>query len=190
MRTFLSVSGLLLSLVLPAAAQSAWTLEQLLSGLAARPSSEKRFTEQKTLNVLSEPLLLSGTLSYTAPNRLEKHVLTPNEEHYLVDGDSLLLENKSANLHRSFSLRNYPALWAFVESLRATLAGDAATLRRFYALQLTGGRQQWQLTLTPQQPGMAQVVSSIRIGGRADQVTRIEILENNGDRSLMMLEDR
>lgn len=172
------------------AADTPWSLDQLLAGFSARRSSDKRFTETKHLSVLSEPLQLSGTLSYAAPDHLEKHVLAPNEERYVVDGDTLLVENKSRNLHRSFALQSYPDIWAFVESFRATLAGDASTLRRFYTLELDGDRTKWQLTLTPLQASMLQAIASIRIQGHAAQITRIEIVETGGDRSVMQIEDR
>jgi outer membrane lipoprotein-sorting protein len=173
-----------------AAADAPWGLDQLLAGFSAQRSSQKRFTETKYLSVLSQPLQLSGTLSYVAPDHLEKHVLAPNEERYVVDGDTLLVENKSRNLRRSFALQSYPDIWAFVESFRATLAGNAATLRRFYALELSGDRGKWQLTLTPLQDSMLKAVAGIRIDGRADQITRIEIVEAGGDRSVMRIEDR
>ena len=179
----------LLCLALPATAAE-WTLEQLLSGFAARTSSDKRFTELKTLGILNEPLKLTGTLSYAVPGHLEKTIRTPNEERYVVDGDTLLVENKARNISRGISLQSQPAIWAFVESFRATLAGDAATLRRFYTLQLSGDRQKWELVLTPQQAGMAKMVSRIAIKGRADQIASIEIVEVNGDRSLMTIEER
>ena len=172
------------------AADSSWSVEQLMAALAARPTSDKRFTEKKTLSMLNEPLQLSGTLSYTAPNHLEKHIRTPYEERYIVDGDTLLVENTSKRLHRSFALQSYPEIWAFVESFRATLAGDTQALRRFYALQLSGEKQKWELVLTPLQASMLKAVASIRVSGRADQITSIEILETSGDRSLMTIEDR
>jgi len=172
------------------AAEPTWTLEQLMSGLATRPTSEKRFTETKTLSMLNEPLLLSGTLSYTAPSHLEKHIRTPYEERYVVDGDILLVENKSKNFQRSFALQSYPEIWAFVESFRATLAGDTQTLRRFYTLQLSGDKQKWELALTPLQPAMLKTIAGIRIKGRADQITSIAIVETSGDQSLMTIEDR
>lgn len=173
-----------------AAADAPWDLDQLMAGFSAQRSSEKRFTETKYLSVLSEPLQLSGTLSYVAPDHLEKHVRTPNEERYVVDGDTLLVENKSRNLRRSFALQSYPDIWAFVESFRATLAGDAQTLRRFYAVDLSGDRAKWELTLTPLQASMLRVVASIRIAGHAAQITRIDIAEAGGDRSVMHIENR
>mgnify|MGYP000097149963 CR=1 FL=1 len=172
------------------AANAGWGIDQLMAAFAAQPASEKRFTEKKYLSVLDQPLQLTGTLSYAAPDHLEKHVRTPNEERYVVDGDTLLVENKSKNLRRSFSLQSYPDIWAFVESFRATLAGDAQTLRRFYTLQLTGDQTEWELTLTPLQASMLKAVASIRIRGRAAQIVGIEITETGGDRSVMRIEDR
>lgn len=168
----------------------AWTIDRLMAAFAAQPSSEKRFTEKKYLSVLSEPLQLAGTLSYTAPDHLEKHVLSPNEERYVVDGDTLSVEDKSKNLQRSYSLQSYPDIWAFVESFRATLAGDTQTLRRFYSLRLAGDKGNWELDLTPLQPSMLKAITGIRIKGHGAQIVSIEIVEAGGDRSVMAIENR
>jgi len=84
-------------------------------------------------------------------------------------------------------LSDYPVIWAFVESIRSTLAGDLATLRRFYQVSLEGDEQQWRLLLKPVEPAMLEVVSDIRIGGSRDRVLSMEFIEANGDRSTMTI---
>ena len=78
-------------------------------------------------------------------------------------------------------------IWAFVESIRSTLAGDLPTLRRFYQLSLDGGERRWRLTLKPNEPGMQDVVSEIRISGDRSWINAIEIIETGGDRSVMTI---
>ena len=48
----------------------------------------------------------------------------------MVDGDKLTLENR-ARQRRTFALQDYPVLWGFVESIRATLGGDIGSARAF-----------------------------------------------------------
>lgn len=172
----------------PGAPTPAWGLEQLMNGLAQVKSGEVRFTEKKTSNLLDEPLVLHGTLSYSVPSHLEKHVTSPYDERYQVDGDTLLVENRSKHFRRSFSLRRYPSMWAFVESFRATLTGDLQTLQRFYDVKLEGGRDDWTLRLTPLDRQMARVVRDIRIAGSGRHIVRMEIDEVNGDRSVMRID--
>jgi hypothetical protein len=73
----------------------------------------------------------------------------------------------------------------FVESIRSTLAGDLALLRRLYQVELEGDERKWRLLLKPIDPRMQEVVSEIRIGGSRDWIGSIEFLEPGGDRSVM-----
>ena len=162
-----------------------WDLPQLMERMAQVPSSTASFTEKKYLAVLTAPLELSGKLAYSRPGRIEKHVLTPYDERMVVDGDNLTLEKKGEK--RSFALQSHPVAWAFVESIRATLAGDMALLQRFYRTALQGSKEAWWLTLEPQDAQMAGYVQSITISGSDNRVNSLEILETNGDKSVMTI---
>ncbi len=155
--------------------------------LAQVKSARAKFVERKHMAILNAPLESSGTLIYTAPGRLEKHTLAPRQESLVLERDQLTLENKVRNQRRTFGLQDHPVLWAFVESIRSTLAGDLATLSRFYQVTLDGSERQWRLTLKPVEAGMQNVVSEIRIGGSRNRVSTIEIIETQGDRSLMTM---
>lgn len=164
-----------------------WSLPQLMARLAAIKSSDRRFVEKKYSSLLSAPIEVRGTLKYVAPARLEKHAATPVEEALVVEGERLTLENRSKGLKRTLSLPEYPVVWAFVEGIRSTLAGDLETLKRFYTVRLEGGQRQWTLRLEPIEPQMAEIVQLIVIGGESDQIVTIEITEASGDRSVMTI---
>ncbi len=155
-----------------------------MAELAKVKRSQARFTERKYLKVLKAPLQSSGTLTYTAPDKLEKRTLKPKPEALLIDGDALTVETAEGKRH-TLKMQDYPVLWAFVESIRATLGGDAAKLERFYKVDLEGSRRAWQLFLAPRERSMSQVISQIRIGGAQGRIELIEVQETRGDRSVM-----
>ena len=167
----------------------AWGLEQLMHVLGQRDHGRASFTETKYLRLLSRPLTLKGTLSYQAPDRLEKRTLEPNEEILLVDGDRVTVEIPVRRIKRSFALQEHPVLWGFVESIRATLLGDGATLERFYHADLRGGPEGWRLSLKPIDARMAAVIGEIRIAGTGGSVSSVEILETRGDRSVIKIRE-
>jgi len=105
-----------------------------------------------------------------------------------VDGDRVSVEIKARRIRRSASLRQYPALWGFVESLRATLRGDLETLQRFFHIELTGDPQRWLLSLVPLDRRMRELIDEIRIGGGDGQVQSVDILETRGDRSVIRIQ--
>jgi outer membrane lipoprotein-sorting protein len=168
-------------------AQAEWGVADLMRSFKAVESSKARFSERKDLAILNEPLESSGTLIYRAPDRLEKHTLAPERESLVLDGEQLLLENADRGWRKSFSLREHPVIWAFVESIRSTLAGDLSTLRRFYSVELEGMEPDWRLVLRPREPEMKAVVDEIRISGGGASISRIEIREAGGDRSVMTI---
>jgi outer membrane lipoprotein-sorting protein len=166
-----------------------WGLEQLMEGLQQVKSSKARFVERKHLAILNAPLEFTGTLLYTAPGRIEKHTATPRPESMLLDGDTLTVENRSRNQRRTLVLKDYPVIWAFVEGMRSTLAGDLPSLQRFYRVSLEGTASQWRLLLTPTETSMRAWVSEMRITGSQHRVRTIEVLEAQGDRSLMTISE-
>jgi hypothetical protein len=174
----------------PAAPAAQWGIESLMQQLSEVGHARARFVERKYLKVLKAPLQLSGTLTYTRPGRLEKRTLKPKPETLTVMDDQLTLENPGRNERRVLKLQDYPVLWAFVESIRATLGGDLKVLERFYSVELEGGPAKWQLYLAPREPSMNEVISLIRIDGSQARIDTIEVQEARGDRSVMkMVED-
>ena len=160
-----------------------WGVAQLMRELGQVRRSQAQFTERKYLKVLKAPLQTSGTLTYTAPDKLEKRTLRPKPEVLVIDGKVLTVE--TAGKRHTLKLQDYPVLWAFVESIRATLGGDIATLERFYKVDLEGGPARWQLFLAPRERSMSRVISLIRIGGAGSRIELIEVQEAKGDRSVM-----
>ena len=170
-----------------AADAAEWGLQQLMRELGQVKSAKARFVERRDIAILAQPVESSGMLLYTAPDRLEKHTLSPRAESLVLERDRLTIESKALGQRRTFALREHPEIGAFVESIRATLAGDLAALNRYYQVGLEGTESGWQLALKPTDARMRGVVSGIRVEGRRDAIVSIEITETNGDRSLMTI---
>ncbi len=166
---------------------TAWTINELMHGLAQVKKSKATFVERKYLSILKTPLEYSGTLAYNAPSRLEKHTLLPKPESMVLDQDNLVVQSAAANRKHTLSLQHYPVVWGFVESFRATLAGDIGALNRFYSVTLEGHAQQWRLILRPLDAQMKSLITEIRISGNLEQIGAIETWESGGDYSVMTI---
>jgi Outer membrane lipoprotein carrier protein LolA-like len=164
-----------------------WNVEQLIESLAKNRQAEVRFEEAAFSNLLTQPLKTQGILRFTPPAGLEKHITAPHDERYLVEGDTVLFESKTKGTNRTLSLQDYPALRAFIEAFRSTLANDVVTLRRFYSVTLQGEPRRWVLILRPLDKAVQALVESIRFSGEREQVSSIEILAPDGDRSVMVI---
>lgn len=168
-------------------AHAGWDLEQLMQSLARNTSGRATFTEQKFIALLDKPVLSSGELLYTAPDRLEKRTLKPKPETMVLDHDTVTVERGK----RQYVLRvkDYPELGVFVESIRGTLAGDRASLERLYQLTLDGSEAHWTLVLRPLNPKMLAVVQRITMQGERAELRSIEVEQADKDRSVMLIDN-
>jgi len=174
----------LAALSLPALA--AWDVQQLMDSLAQNKSSRAAFVEKKYIAILDRPIESSGELVYSAPDGLEKLTFKPRPEAMVVKGDELSVK-RGKQQHR-LQLRAYPELAAFIDSIRGTLAGDRKALERNYRLSLEGAPERWTLRLLPLEEKTQAVVQRIVISGVRERVGSIEIVQADGDRSVMTIE--
>jgi outer membrane lipoprotein-sorting protein len=177
--------GLGLAALSPAAF-AAWDMQQLMDSLAQNKSGNATFVEKKYIALLDKPIESSGELLYTAPDGLEKRTLKPKPETMMVNGGDLVIE-RGRQKHR-LQLQAHPELAAFIDSIRGTLAGDRKALERSYRLSLEGSAERWILQLRPLDEKMQAVIQRITIAGMREQVRSIEIIQADGDRSLMNIE--
>jgi Outer membrane lipoprotein carrier protein LolA-like len=162
-------------------------LEELMHLMAARRHGEVDFIEQHFLAVLKRPVESSGIMIYDAPARLEKRTKEPRPETLLLEGDVLTVQR--AGQTRVLDLKAYPAILPLIESMRATLAGDANALEREFTVEYAGSLSRWMLTLSPRDAQVLRKISKVRIEGVRDNLVKVEILQTDGDRSLMTLRD-
>ncbi len=183
--------NLMLALLLCGGSANAsdWNLDVLMEQLAQRSSGQATFSETKFLAVLDEPIEQTGTLAF-APGRLEKFTQRPHPERMTVIGDLLTVEIGPERKQRQLRLHRYPALWGFIEGLRATLTGNLEVLRRFYRIELHGSADDWELVMVPSQSEMAAVVRLVSIRGGLGRIAVIELVQKNGDRSVMQISER
>jgi len=178
-----AVTAALLLWAFPAAQAAPFGLDQLMAELRQVKSATGRFVERKELHMLDKPVEASGTLIYLAPDQMQKITISPSWERLAVRQSTLTIEQEGKT--RSFSLADRPEIGAFVESIRSTLAGDLATLERFYTVTLTGDAKDWHLSLVPKERKLQELVKDIRISGSGRSIHTVETEEADSDRSVM-----
>jgi Outer membrane lipoprotein carrier protein LolA-like len=162
------------------------TLDQLMQLLAQRRHGEADFSEIRYLSVLSEPLRSSGTLIYEAPDHLEQRILQPRPQAVVLDHGVLTM--RRGNRERSVSLAQQPQIAPLVDSIRALLAGERATLEQHFTLQLSGSLDRWQLRLEPRAAPLRSSVREIDMSGERDAIRQVQLQARNGDRALMQIQ--
>jgi hypothetical protein len=166
-------------------APAAQDLDKLMGLLAQRQHGHVTFVEEHFLAVLDRPVESSGELLYDAPDHLEKRTLKPKPE-------TVVLEHGVITAHRGrhtyvLNLSDYPQIVPLIDSIRATLAGDRASLERIFKVTLDGALDHWKLLLLPSDTAVAKSVKQIRIEGAQDAIHSVEIQQADGDRSLLTI---
>ncbi len=177
--------ALLIALACTASSAWAFDLPELMAQLGKQKSGEARFNEQRFVRGLEGPLDSSGTLSFTAPDKLARRTLSPRPESMVVDGNNLTLTRGSRT--RTLTLDSMPELVGLVEAMRSTLSGDTATLKRYFRTTVSGAPERWTLDLLPIEDRLAAQLRSVRMTGRAGDVLGIEMEFVGGDRSIMTI---
>jgi hypothetical protein len=174
--------ALALSLALLAAPVHALTLDEIAGTLRAVESSRVRFVEIRTLAALGAPIERRGTMSYARPGRLEMNVESPVAERMTIAGGTLTVESRGTT--RTVDLTRQEPLLAWIEGIRATLAGDDATLRRHFEPTVGGTLDAWTLALVPRDARLRALVARVTIAGERERLRTIEVDEVSGDRSV------
>jgi hypothetical protein len=170
-----------------AAGEAGDALGQLMQRLALRRHGHATFVERQFLAILNRPLESSGELYYDAPDRLEKRTLRPKPENLVLD-HGLLTVRRGTHSYQ-LPLVNYPQLAPFIDSIRATLAGDLPGLERVYVLTFESAAGDWTLVLVPREAELAALIARIRLSGAGDQIREISVERADGDRSVMTISD-
>ena len=181
--------GMVLGMALAAGgagAQEVWDLDALMAGMARVHGESAHFVELKYVRMLTAPIRATGTLTYTAPDKLEKITLTPAPETIRLDGGTLT-GMRADGEEFSVDIGSHEDVAALVEGIRSTLAGDLATLRRYYEIAFSGDRDQWRIDLKPKTGRVREKVVRIRVQGRGTAIGAILVEEKDGDRSEMTI---
>jgi len=173
------------SLVAPAVCAAAPDADALIASLTRPASSSIAFAEVRFSSLLSEPLIVSGELGYSGPTSLDRRVAKPYRETTAIRGESVLVE-RDGERPRSFALKRVPELRGLMNAFSALLAGDAAALRRSFAVQVTGNEDSWTLELTPLETN-ARPLKNILVNGSGDEARCFSIFNSQDGASVMLL---
>ena len=179
---FAMLLGLLIAVSVRAADSD---LDRLMALLAARVHGHVSFVEEDDLAVLNRPVRSSGELFYDRPDRLEKRTLAPHPASLILEHGSITIQ--SHGHEHVLALRDYPQVAPFVESLRATLAGDRQALEQVFQVTFAGTLERWTLTLIPSDAKLKSVAQLIHIDGERDELRSVNITLADGDRTIMTI---
>lgn len=181
LRQALLTLGLLLA---TAASADAFDLVQLSRQLSEPDVVRGQFTQEKYLRALAQPLVSTGTFVLARDHGLLWFLQQPVQQDYRISASGVASRDPSGWQHTD---QQGPAA-RHNDLFLAVLQGDTEALQRDFELELSGTAQAWALTLTPRSKLLGQIFTAILIQGGAT-AERIELLEAQGDSTLLLLND-
>ena len=162
----------------------AFDLQQLSDQLAKPEVIHGNFVQEKHLRALPKPLTSTGTFVLAKNHGLLWLLKTPLQQDYRINEKGIARRDAAG-------WQMVPGKAAGAEQNRlflSVLQGDSTGLQRDFELSLSGDPRAWQLTLVPRSMLLKQVFNRINITG-AELVQSIELLETQGDSTLLRMQD-
>jgi hypothetical protein len=174
-------------------AEATASLDQIMAALRSVQHVQARYVEHRTLHALRTPIETRGTLRFDAPDQLEKAsdpAANGASDRLTIKGNELTIDRGAGTAPVVLMLNEHPEIGVLIESIRVTLAGDAAALRQTFDISLAGTVAHWQLVLQPHDPAARKILLWMRITGYANRITAIDTEAGDGDHSEMSIVER
>lgn len=159
-------------------------LPQLAEQLSGPAVVRGDFIQEKHLRALPQPLTSQGRFVLARDHGLLWLLQQPIRQDYRITPQGIARRGEqgwqAVDPQGGSARQNQLFL--------AVLSGDTQALQRDFDLQLNGDPDAWRLQLTPRGALLKQIFADIEIQG-GETVTRIELHETQGDRTLIRLLD-
>ncbi|HVJ90102.1 MAG TPA: outer membrane lipoprotein carrier protein LolA [Labilithrix sp.] len=153
----------------------------LLERCAASPGLTAKFVEEKQIALLSVPLRSEGTLHFSPARGLVRHTSKPSPQSVLVTDKDLDFWDGKAT--KKVALGSSATLATFARAFSNLLTANRAALEKTFTLAFHphDAGDAWDLVLTPTEPDLKKMLSSIEIEGTGLELSLLRIREANGD---------
>lgn len=144
------------------------------------------FEQTKQLSVLKDKMVSKGRMCYRKSDRLRWEYVSPYTYVFILNGKEVLLRNK--NRSDIIDVEQNRMFREIVQIMLSSVVGNCLDDKNFKSsLQATA--TEYVATLTPERKNMKQMFREItlRFDRKSSCVSRVELTEKNGDRTLIQL---
>ena len=179
-------------MLLPVQAQTvnqAHVKQQISKAASALKSMQCDFVQTKHLKMLNEDMVSQGKMYYQQPDRLRWEYTTPYSYTFLLNGSKVLLKNKHRN--DVIDVNQNKLFKEIARIMMNSVVGKCLNDDKEYKVDISASGSDWIATLSPLRKNMRQLFKRIVIHFDKQRavVSRVELLEKNGDRTVIELKD-
>jgi outer membrane lipoprotein-sorting protein len=160
----------------------------VLAQLAKTEALSAHFHEEKRMALLAQPMNSEGTLYYAKPRLLARHTDKPRKSSLLLKGETLSFGDQAHS--ESIELSAQPSLRVLVDTFVSVLGGDLSALTRVAEVTAEAlPNRGFRIHVTPRDAKVKRLVRSMSFEGQGALLSRMELLDANGDTTVTTFRD-
>jgi len=171
----------------PGDARGALTLETLMHHFATTSGVRAEFREVKEIALLDAPLVSEGVLYFVPPRRFARFTTRPGSSSFVIDGDHLAFRDETGG--DTVDLSSNRVARAIVDNMIGLWSGDLRALRAEYEVGFQADGSRWRIRLRPLHSPVDKLIAHLELEGDGAQLSRMELLEKGGDRTVTTFHD-
>lgn len=161
----------------------AFSQTELIARLQAPQNLQGDFVQQRYMKSLAKPITTSGQFYLVKNQGLLWQMQKPFTSLLKVSPQGIAQWNG-----QSWQYNSQLGQTTQIQLFLGLLSGDFSGLTKEFDFALSSSSQQWTLTLTPKSLLMKQIFNQIQLQGK-EVVEQVELLEKQGDRTLILFDN-
>ncbi|GAB1263974.1 outer membrane lipoprotein carrier protein LolA [Aurantivibrio infirmus] len=153
---------------------------QLEKIMVVAENVEGQFSQRKFISVLPNPLLSKGVFSYGKTTGLDWRTQTPIVSRLVFNEQGIRQDVEGNTVWEIDGMQ--PAVVSITRVMTGVLSGDWLVLNEFFDISGSVDSQNWELTLTPKDEVIQQLITSLKVSG-AEKLKSLTLFESNDDRT-------
>jgi hypothetical protein len=137
----------------------------LLESLARPAPATIAFSEARFSRLLTRALTVSGEMSVPEAGTLVRRIDSPYQETMTITSTQVRIEREGEK-DRLLPLQRAPEMRGLLQAFGALLAGDRATMEKYFAIELKRDGTSWSLVLRPLEQRVARKLGALAMSGR------------------------
>ena len=161
---------------------------ELIKNFSAFTTMRTDYREEKTIFLMSEPLVSEGKIHYLKPDKIHQTIEKPTRQTVIISKDTLKIIQNDLHREQTMDLSSNEAAKMIVQNILMIMSGQIDALSETYQCSLRKEEDHFVLTLLPQQEPMNKMIQSITVEVNNPEliITRFTIKEVGGDTSQMI----
>lgn len=182
--------------MLPVMSQKTASPEEQLSMIEAidKVASEIKsiqctFRQVKTLSILNEELVSTGTMLYSQPARLRWQYQHPYTYTFIINGSQAMMKNPDQQ--HVIDTRQSKLLSEITQIMVNSVTGKCLTEKSDFNIKMSSDEKEWIADLQPIKKELKAMFNVIKlhINPKKFIITQVELIEKTGDETRIYLSD-